>query len=341
MFQRRRLARVVRSRSGKWVLGAVALFVVVALTWFAAVATVTSPSGRAGAPAAVPGGAPGAARYGGLETVPAPAGSDSAMAPKSMVAMPSQGAERIGPVQPPGPVDVSGAVQDRSIVRTARLAVTVADLPRVVAKVRAAVSGVGGFVASEQSEDTLSTFTLKVPAPALEGLMGQLAGTGQVTARSEQADDVTDQVADLQGRLETEQASVNRVRALMAQASSVGDVVTIEDELTQREADLDSLQKRLASVSGQVAMSTLTVELTPAPGARPAGHGGFLGGLAAGWHALGVASGALLAAIGMALPFLVLIAVLGGLALLGRRIVRRRRSAPPAAVEGGPASGLL
>jgi hypothetical protein len=329
MFQRRRLARVVRSRSGRWVLGAVALFAVVALTWFAAVATVT--------PAAVPSGASGAARYGGLEAVPAPAESDGAMAPKAMAAMPSQAGGRIGPIQPPAPVDVSGAAQDRSIVRTARLAVTVVDLPRVVAKVRAAVSGVGGFVASEQSEDTLSTFTLKVPAPALEGLMGRLAATGQLTARSEQADDVTDQVADLQGRLETEQASVNRVRALMAQATSVGDVVTIEDELTQREANLDSLRKRLAAVSAQVAMSTLTVELTPVPGARPAGHGGFLGGLAAGWHALGVAGGALLAALGMALPFLVLIAALGGLALLGRRILRQRRSAPPATAEGGTA----
>jgi hypothetical protein len=56
--------------------------------------------------------------------------------------------------------------------------------------------------------------------------------------RSVAADDVTDQVADLDGRLASQRAGVVRIRALLDKATSVGDVVLIESELTQREADL-------------------------------------------------------------------------------------------------------
>jgi Domain of unknown function (DUF4349) len=250
---------------------------------------------------------------------------------------PTDGQPRSKIVPPPGPggpdvpVDVSGASQERSMVRTARLELTASDVPAVAGRVRAIAAGVGGFVASEQSLDRSATFTLRIPAPRLDEVMTQLSGEGTVTTRTEQADDVTDQLADLDGRVQTAKASVARVRALLDKATTVGDVVMIESELTQREAELESLTKRLAAVTGRVALSTLTVRLTPAPApdAPPPG-GGFRAGLTAGWHALLTAGAALLTVCGAVLPFLLPLAVLGGVVLLARRIPRRRSSTTPA-----------
>jgi hypothetical protein len=236
-------------------------------------------------------------------------------------------------------VDVSGAARDRSVVRNARLELSVGDVAAVSGRLRSVAAGVGGFVATGQSVDRSASFTLRIPAPRLDEVMNQLTAAGKVTARSEQADDVTDQVADLDGRLASQRAGVARIRALLDKATSVGDVVLIESELTQREADLESLQKRLAAVSSQVAMSTLTVALTPtpAPEAQPAGDG-FLAGLAAGWRAFVTASGALLTALGAVLPFALLLALLGGLGLLGRRLLQRSRRSghQPAATPDTP-----
>jgi hypothetical protein len=214
------------------------------------------------------------------------------------------------------------------VVRTARLELTVTDVAAVAGRVRTIAAGVGGFVASEQSVDRGASFVLRIPAPRLDEVMSQLSGAGTVTSRIEQADDVTDQMADLDGRLQTAEASVARVRALLGKATSVGDVVMIESELTQREGELESLRKRIAAMSSRVAMSTLTVQLTPAPvpdGQQPGG--GFRGGLAAGWHALLAVGVTLLTGVGAVLPFLMPLALLAGLALVGRSLLRRRRAA--------------
>jgi hypothetical protein len=328
----------------------VALVVLLGVTWAAAVASVTASGDGTGA---VPSGRSGAARY-GAQGAPDGAGAREAAAPL-IADRPAPGARAKSyapspapPGEPP-PVDVSGAEQDRQVARTARLALTVADLPTVAGRVRGIAAGVGGFVASEQSQDRLSassttspaatssttspaaTFTLKIPATRLDEVIGQLAGAGRVTERSEQADDVTDQVADLDGRLAAQRASVTRVRALLDKAATVGDIVMIESELTQREAALESLQKRLAAVTGRVAMSTLTVQLTPAPAPEDRAGTGFLGGLASGWKAFLAAADGLLTAFGVALPFLVLLALLAGAWLAARRLVRGRRTSSPAA----------
>jgi hypothetical protein len=129
--------------------------------------------------------------------------------------------------------------------------------------------------------------------------------------------------------LASQRASVARVRALLDRASSVSDVVQVEGELTKRQADLESLQQRHDALSAQVAMSTVTVKVTrrDAP-ARPApvSRGGFVGGLAAGWRARLASLEVLLMVLGTVLPFVVLIGVPAGAALVLRQRWKARRA---------------
>ncbi|HEY2205360.1 MAG TPA: DUF4349 domain-containing protein [Pseudonocardia sp.] len=344
------------------VLGA---FLVLAVTWATAVAWTGYPAGGSGAAVsgdrAVPGagsgvgpaGGPGAPAVAGGPAEPGAVDTDggrssgygdaagSAPSAKSapMIAEQRSGAAASPGVASPGAAapgpDVSVAEADRSVVRTATLALTVGDVAATADRVRAAVTGTGGYVSSEQSVDRAASFTVRVPATRLDELMTRLAGAGQVTERSAQADDVTGQVADLQARLDTQRASVARVRALLDRATTVGDVVMIESELTQRQADLESLEKRVAAVNGRVALSTLSVRLAPAPVADPGpAPGGFVGGVAAGWRAFLAAGAVLLTVVGAVLPFGVLVAVLVAAGLLGRRAVRRGRAAGEAVSDG-------
>lgn len=341
-------------RPARLVVAGVAGLLVLALTWASAVASVSGSTSGAAAVEASPSWAapPGSVSRVAPETALSDGtGSAGSAGASSEARSSTQGStteatpapelgKRIapptpGPGDPSQPVDVSGAAPDRAVVRSARLELTVGDVAAVSGRLRALVAGVGGFVAGEQSLDRSATFTLRIPAPRLDEVIGQLAGAGRVTVRSEQADDVTEQVTDLDGRLATQRAGVTRIRALLDKANSVGDVVMLESELTQREADLESLQRRLAAVSGRVAMSTLTVSLTPipAPDAQP-GHDGFLAGLAAGWRAFLAAAGAAATVLGAVLPFLVLGALLAGVGLAARRALTRRRQRPAGASDG-------
>ena len=233
------------------------------------------------------------------------------------------------------PASVPGAL-GRDVVRTAQLTLQVPDPAAATRSVRTAVAAAGGLVAEEQADTTGAWLVLRVPAAALDRLVDDLAASGTVLARSSRAEDATEQVVDLDSRVATQQASVTRVRALLAQATSIGDVVAVESELARREADLDSLQRRLATLRDRVALSTLTVELrgpaTTEPDDPPPGFGS---GLGAGWAGLKVVGTALAAAAGFLLPFLPVLAVGAAVVwvVVRRRRARRSRSGP------GPVGG--
>ncbi len=226
-------------------------------------------------------------------------------------------------------------VPGREVVRSATIGIRVRDLSDAEATVRRIAAVAGGFAGQEDDRSRQASFTLQVPQAKLDGVLDQLSQLGKQTSRTEQAQDVTDQLVDVRSRLATEQASVNRVRALMDRATSIGDVVSVEGELTKREADLESLEQQQGELASQVAMSSVTVQLSrlAAPGAAVSGPSGFAGGLDTGWHAFLAALGVLLVVLGAVLPFVV---VLGGLGALVWWLVRRRRAATPA-VAGGPA----
>jgi hypothetical protein len=130
---------------------------------------------------------------------------------------------------------------------------------------------------------------------------------------------------------------------LLAKATTIGEIVSIESELTQREADLESLEAQQAKLGDLTTLSTITVTLL-GPQAKQAAakktehKSGFVAGLSRGWHTFLASMAWLLTVVGAILPFAIGIALLAWLArLLVRRMQARR---PPegtrTAVEASP-----
>ncbi|SHL15523.1 protein of unknown function [Pseudonocardia thermophila] len=231
---------------------------------------------------------------------------------------------------------------ERSVVRTAALTVDTADVAAAVRQVRSIAVTAQGIVAEErQTGGSGASLTLRIPADSLDRVIDDVAALGKVTDRRSQATDVTDQMIDLDSRVASQQASVERIRALLARAESIADITRIESELAQREAELDSLKNRLAALRGKVALSTLTVDLvgTGAAPLPPASDTpGFLQGLAAGWETLVRIAIVVGAVIGFLIPYLPVAAVIVGIAWFVRRTLRRRAPAVAGAAvgQGGP-----
>ncbi|MCW2571656.1 MAG: hypothetical protein JWO88_1714 [Frankiales bacterium] len=212
----------------------------------------------------------------------------------------------------------------RSLIRTADVELRVRDVKRAAADAEQLVVDAGGQVTDEQLDlhatDPTASMKLQVPPARLTATLNKLAQLGDEQSRRLGTDDVTDQVVDLDSRLATQRTSVARVRALLDRASSLTDVVRVEAELSRREADLESLQARARAVSGQVAMSEVTVQLTTGPTkATPATALGFTKGLHSGWDAFMGAARVTAATVGAALPFLPLLIAAAWIALWWRR----------------------
>jgi hypothetical protein len=118
-------------------------------------------------------------------------------------------------------------------------------------------------------------------------------------------------------------------------AQRVADIIRIEDELSQREAALESLQARQRALAQETQLATITLQLvTAAPRKAGAHHqrarhdGGFVGGLQRGWRGFTTAAGWLAAALGTVLPFLAVLLVLAAAARAARGRHKPARTAP-------------
>ncbi|KDN19762.1 hypothetical protein DV20_24315 [Amycolatopsis rifamycinica] len=246
-------------------------------------------------------------------------------------AAPQQGSGKTGPekVTPPQP----GATE-RKLSRSARLELTATKVLDVVAQARGVALGAGGYTGQESTGEELATLSLAVPADKLDGVLDQLSHLGSGMVKRElNTQDVTEQVVDVEARLATQRASVERIRALLAKAASVSEIASVESELTSREATLESLEQQRNSLAGSVAMATvaMTIRSVAAPPPPSEDRSGFLAGLAGGWEAFLVFGGGLLTVLGAVAPFLLFLVPLGW---LGRWLYRRRRP-PVAAAEPG------
>lgn len=251
------------------------------------------------------------------------------------------GAAQPGPgtPAPAAPTAPTAPADPRLIAYSAQLSVRAKDVGRAVGEARSLTAAGGGYVSaeSESGGDEGGAYggggnppgarlTVKVPSASYQQTLDRFSGLGAVVSRTSQAEDLTQQVVDVNSRLKSQQASVDRVRALMNEAKSLSDVVSLEAELSRREADLESLQRQQQELSGRTSLSTITLEVYAenTPVAGPKKHqdgfwhsiGGALGG---GWHVFGAILRGLLIAVAAVAPFLLVLAPLGWMAWRLRR----------------------
>lgn len=232
---------------------------------------------------------------------------------------------------------VSGAASidpsPRHVIYTIELVIETDDVARAAARAAALAETSGGFVAHESTEGTESaTLTLRIPSSRHTTVVSDLEELGEVQERSRSAEDVTAEVIDIDARVASQRRSIARIRELLDQASDLSDVVRIESELANREADLDSLLSRQEQLASLTTLATITVtyyETDQAPEDVP-NTLGFVSGLRGGWDAFVATIRVIGAVAGALLPFAAAAAVVGVPAWL---VWRRRRPGPAGPAE--------
>jgi hypothetical protein len=222
----------------------------------------------------------------------------------------------------------------RDIVYRGQISVRVKNVTTAAYKVESLTSAVDGVVFSEESSnvpgnpsESSATLTLRVPPTEFRSTLKKLAGLGERLSQTQTAEDVTTLVVDTKSRLATQQRSVARVRALLSEANTIGEVVQVESELAKREADLESLEAQLARLKDVTELATIEVSLVGPDADAPVDDEdlGFLAGLRGGWDAFVQIVLVGLTVLGALLPFLLTGALLGVPAwlIVRSRLVRR------------------
>ncbi|MDT5036139.1 MAG: hypothetical protein QOE03_1324 [Micromonosporaceae bacterium] len=270
-------------------------------------------------------------------------GSASRSAAKG-VGAPQQDAAA-GKAQANGAVDKAGqpaklTVDTPSIVFTGTVTVRVRDVGKAAADVGSLAAAAGGFVGGDDRtsdpDHAEARLIVRVPSAKFSSMVDGISARGDEEKRQLSTEDVTDQVTDVDARIATGQAGVDRVRDLLARAQNIGEIVSLESELSRREADLESLKSRKRKLDDLTTLSTITAVLIgPLPAAAQAQKRstGFLSGLEAGWRSFTASLSVLSTVVGALLPWLVALAVPAGVAMWWVRRSRRPRTGPVPASE--------
>ena len=172
-----------------------------------------------------------------------------------------------GAEQLQGPDTTSPADLGRSIIFVASVDVVVDDVTLAASQAKIAIAGLGGLVFGENTtigSEARTTLEFKVFPEDFQEALTRLEGLGELRAQQITADDVTERVVDLESRITTASASVDRLRGFLETATDSARVAELELQLLERETLLEQLRGQLRTLQDQVDLATIFLTLTEA-----------------------------------------------------------------------------
>jgi len=160
----------------------------------------------------------------------------------------------------------------RDIIFTADLTVAVPDVATAGEQATRLIQGLGGFLFGQHTTGDptpMSVLTFKVSPEDFQEALDRLGSIGDLRTQNVFADDVTERIVDVQSRINTAEASVERLRSLLVAAVDIKTIVELENELLQRETQLETMRGSLRTLEDQVALATIVLTITEAE-SRPA-----------------------------------------------------------------------
>jgi hypothetical protein len=237
----------------------------------------------------------------------------------------------------------------QSIIYTAQLTVRAKDVPAALGQATQIVAAAGGYVASENASNdpdhpatATATVTFKIPVAVYQQTLSSLSGGGVGAQLSlhQQAQDVTQQVADVSSQVTSDEDAIAQLRVLLKHAGSVSDLLQVQDQINTEESSLEAMEAQQRALNHEVSYATVTVTVVGPKATAPkpkkaAPPPGLASGATGGWHAFTLTVDWLLAIVGAAAPFAAALAVLTALVWWIRR--RLRRHPAPTPVPGAAA----
>lgn len=139
---------------------------------------------------------------------------------------------------------------DKQIIKNATLSVSVEDYKKFSTLVLQQVKASGGYIANEeqgQSEYKIeNSITIKVPVAQFEALINSITPAAKaVDVRKINSEDVSAEVVDTKGRIQTKKAMRERYLQLMSEAKKMSDVLEVQ-------AEINELQEQMETAAGRV-----------------------------------------------------------------------------------------
>ena len=265
--------------------------------------------------------------------------------PRALADAPAGGVAAAAPEPGDGDVLPSAAGFDRKIIFNATMSLEASDVSRAFTEASSLARGAGGYIersafanaAGEQ--DRTASLTIRVPVQNYDSLAANLRAIEGVRVITEgsRSSEVTEQYTDLQSRLRNLQSTEQQYLALLKEAKTIPEILTVQDRLSGVRSQIEQIQGRLKVLDNLTEFATIDLSIAPVAAQVGQPSGGSLN-LTEVWSgswetslevARYVAAAGMVAVVAMAW----LAIPLGAIVLVARRF---RRATPVPPTPGSP-----
>jgi hypothetical protein len=220
-----------------------------------------APTYGEAAPAATPAGLNGISdgEAGGATAAPGAANATAAAAPAA---------------------SLNAAAPESQIVKVGTISIQVTGLDDSVARATDQIHVLGGWLAGSDRTSTVAentaSVTYRIPAAKFEDALAVMRKLGvKILGEHTESTPVGGQIVDLQARIANLKASEKALQAIMDKATTITDILAVQQRLTDVQGQIEELSGQLAGLTDQATYSTLTVIFvvpvlaSPSPSASP------------------------------------------------------------------------
>lgn len=147
--------------------------------------------------------------------------------------------------------------EGRKKILTADITIEVPDLNETEVSLKKLVADFDGWIDRSSMYENSMSLTLRVPAENLDTFLLMTGELGDVISRSISADDVTEYYFDTETRLETLRVLQEKYTEYLKDAKDMEDIISIERELNNTISEIESMERTMRRLDGQITYSTV------------------------------------------------------------------------------------
>jgi hypothetical protein len=165
----------------------------------------------------------------------------------------------------------------RKVIFTAQVDLLVEDMAQAQQRLNellVSVQQAGGYVSHQEVSGTAgsrrhSTWTMRVPQPRFDQVMGDLEQLGELLRSTRDSQDVTEAYTDLDARLKNKQSSEQRLLSHLEKTGELKDTLEVERELSRVRGEVEQLQGQLNLLKHKTDLATIILTLQERAGFTP------------------------------------------------------------------------
>ena len=157
----------------------------------------------------------------------------------------------------------------RLLIRTVSMSAETKDIMSVKNDIESQVRSAGGYIENSSMSGTgknrdlrVVYYTIRVPADKIDELITKVGNSCTILSSSENTSDVTLEYVDTKSRVESLRVEYDQLLKLLGQATDLDNIIILQNRLTEVRYQIESAESRIRVLENQVEYATLNLSIT-------------------------------------------------------------------------------